>query len=474
MTQQSEWYYQIMGETFGPMTAEQFKSLAADGTIDRDTLIRRGEAGNWATADRVRGLFDPVTSDPGTKKVTPKIVTPPERPEQPTATLVPADLGLPIKRRFTAIHAGLVFGLVSLLVLGVVILSARSDKVKHESGGALEVVSEIGTPAEDTQLPTRLGNLMGNWENACEIIRSYTSNIESTPDQELQRARSLLTEFTAGLQAGEMPSERKIAEELITHIDSVLSDSKVYGWLVTLDGATLISIQKEYSVAVPTETLQAFCPSFGLPPGANSNDSFFRVIKGRGDGTLTEIDLNLREYATVLEAAFIERMYRQLGEALNELGRQELLRRKQRVAARDPNPALTAEIHQVDENVDLYEGKCVYFDPVWVGGDVERREDGFFVVEIEDSRGARYSGSRSKLVFVCHKSLADRIRAELDANKRGQAKIYCDVFKVAPDKNISISINGQTVEQSRASAEIYKLEFYNQAGQLFRMLSSSE
>jgi len=42
--------YQVSEETFGPVTAEQLKSLAADGTIERDTLIRNGEGGSWTTA----------------------------------------------------------------------------------------------------------------------------------------------------------------------------------------------------------------------------------------------------------------------------------------------------------------------------------------------------------------------------------------------------------------------------------------
>ena len=66
MSSKPEWYYQVMGETFGPVTAEQFKSLADEGSIDRDTLIRKGEGGHWATADHVQGLFkaaEPDTDD---------------------------------------------------------------------------------------------------------------------------------------------------------------------------------------------------------------------------------------------------------------------------------------------------------------------------------------------------------------------------------------------------------------------------
>ncbi|MBC8355101.1 MAG: DUF4339 domain-containing protein [Planctomycetes bacterium] len=329
----AEWFYQIMGETFGPVTAEQFKSLAADGTIDRDALIRKGEDGDWATADHVRGLFDPVTKE----------TTPPQLPEQPASTSIAADLGFPTKRRFTAIRVGLALGIVSLLLLGIVIFSRHGNKVIRERATNLEETSETLAPADDAEPPTGPDNLTITWQKACGILRSDTSDIAESPDQELRRARDLLTDFITGLQAGEMPSERKTADELIRHIESVLSDSKVYGWLGTLDGATLINIQKEYSIAVPTANLEAFSPSFGLLPGVNSRDSFFRVIQVRGDGTQTDINLNSRQYATVLEAAFIDRILRQVGEAFDEVAQQELLRRKRRVAALDTHAEETKD-----------------------------------------------------------------------------------------------------------------------------------
>ena len=52
----SEWYYQIMGETIGPVTGAEMKGLLEEGSIALDALVRRGE-GNWVFADRVTGLF---------------------------------------------------------------------------------------------------------------------------------------------------------------------------------------------------------------------------------------------------------------------------------------------------------------------------------------------------------------------------------------------------------------------------------
>jgi hypothetical protein len=52
-----EWYYKFMGDITGPMTANELKACAADGRITMDTWVRKGETGQWITADRVKGLL---------------------------------------------------------------------------------------------------------------------------------------------------------------------------------------------------------------------------------------------------------------------------------------------------------------------------------------------------------------------------------------------------------------------------------
>jgi hypothetical protein len=54
----AEWYYQVMGEETGPVSAAQLKQLAQRGEIRRDTYVRKGADGNWTTADHIRGLFN--------------------------------------------------------------------------------------------------------------------------------------------------------------------------------------------------------------------------------------------------------------------------------------------------------------------------------------------------------------------------------------------------------------------------------
>ncbi len=53
----TQWYYQIMGETVGPLAARDVKAHAQEGRITHDTLVRKGDDGQWMLADRVQGIF---------------------------------------------------------------------------------------------------------------------------------------------------------------------------------------------------------------------------------------------------------------------------------------------------------------------------------------------------------------------------------------------------------------------------------
>jgi hypothetical protein len=61
-----QWYFQVMGDIVGPLSAAELREKAASGDIDRDTLIRKGE-GDWVRAERVRGLFTQVPPRQATK-----------------------------------------------------------------------------------------------------------------------------------------------------------------------------------------------------------------------------------------------------------------------------------------------------------------------------------------------------------------------------------------------------------------------
>lgn len=51
-------YYQVMGETFGPMSGVELRDKAMGGDVTPDTLVRINEDGNWVLAARLTNLFD--------------------------------------------------------------------------------------------------------------------------------------------------------------------------------------------------------------------------------------------------------------------------------------------------------------------------------------------------------------------------------------------------------------------------------
>ena len=53
----AEWYCKVSGKTFGPVSAEQLKTLASQGKLTPRHEVRRGTDGSWVPADRVKGLF---------------------------------------------------------------------------------------------------------------------------------------------------------------------------------------------------------------------------------------------------------------------------------------------------------------------------------------------------------------------------------------------------------------------------------
>lgn len=53
-----KWYYKLMGDVVGPLSADELREHAFDGQIERDTPIRKGVDGSWILADKVQGLLD--------------------------------------------------------------------------------------------------------------------------------------------------------------------------------------------------------------------------------------------------------------------------------------------------------------------------------------------------------------------------------------------------------------------------------
>lgn len=56
----SEWFYQLMGETVGPVSQSGLKELAWQGKITLDTPVRQGTDGQWVPAHGIKWLFSTV------------------------------------------------------------------------------------------------------------------------------------------------------------------------------------------------------------------------------------------------------------------------------------------------------------------------------------------------------------------------------------------------------------------------------
>jgi hypothetical protein len=54
------WYYRIMGEEYGPVSAQQLMATARFGRLTRDDVVRQGIDGDWNRAEMVNGLFGMV------------------------------------------------------------------------------------------------------------------------------------------------------------------------------------------------------------------------------------------------------------------------------------------------------------------------------------------------------------------------------------------------------------------------------
>lgn len=52
----ADWYFQLLGETVGPVSAEELKERAMTGQITTETLVRREDMEQWVRASKIDGL----------------------------------------------------------------------------------------------------------------------------------------------------------------------------------------------------------------------------------------------------------------------------------------------------------------------------------------------------------------------------------------------------------------------------------
>ncbi|MAT15106.1 MAG: hypothetical protein CMJ46_07525 [Planctomyces sp.] len=63
------WYYKILGEEHGPVTSQDLRRMAMEGTLNPDDLVRKEEMNDWVAASRLKGIefansqFDPYDEE---------------------------------------------------------------------------------------------------------------------------------------------------------------------------------------------------------------------------------------------------------------------------------------------------------------------------------------------------------------------------------------------------------------------------
>jgi len=60
----TDWFYKVMGEEFGPLSAAELKLRATQGEVGHEYLVRKGTEGRWVPAWRVKGLFRQSVPEP--------------------------------------------------------------------------------------------------------------------------------------------------------------------------------------------------------------------------------------------------------------------------------------------------------------------------------------------------------------------------------------------------------------------------
>jgi S1-C subfamily serine protease len=164
----ASWYLRVAGRELGPFEPADLKRFVAQGRIQRDTPVRKGEAGPWFPAERVRGLLDAPPAPP----------PPPPAPSSPAAALRPSRRPEPARaaareprrrrgrptrerRHDTAARLARQPGLVLAMALGLVVIvvlgiALASRSASHEPPPAEQVARTApGSEAAEEAAPAK-------------------------------------------------------------------------------------------------------------------------------------------------------------------------------------------------------------------------------------------------------------------------------------------------------------------------------
>jgi hypothetical protein len=334
-------------------------------------------------------------------------------------------------------------------------VDARSKNAAGSKGSLKDVAASKAPYLDDRDDPAKnpavIGSFILNMYPEHVLDPSYyprdfdLKNIKLSKDPRavVQMASEMVKRGDAG------PVTKRAVEQAA----ALMSEERVGKFLLALDEEAFRSLAGPGGrIEVPLADFDSWSQRAGARSDGDEAHYFYRLIERK------EHSVEIRyqpKFATMIEAAFfatVRANYASAGKARAE-------KRAKRAAARPQSPKLTAPVYQVQDNLEKYVGKCMYFDNVRVHGDPERMEFGgvpaedLFRVPITDERGG-YMLGRDNVLFVCSKELADHWRGVTLANSRVEARIYCEIER------------GQ---MGKALAEIYKIQAYDRHGQLIEV-----
>ena len=218
------WYFQVNGQIYGPLIPQQLKRQANAGIVERESLVRNGEAGKWQAACHVKGLCslppkverNAASEDDealaylgvGAEPATPSLPRIPQKPQtqsnkhgeqsRPTELVTPIDNA---HKRLKSVVSGIrrlpespagqiltqkrivIGGLAALAILLIVVvphlLNGRSGKESAGSASEAGSTASLAQPPEQTK---KAGNSYGK-----EAIEEFLTAYKMTPFAERGR-----------------------------------------------------------------------------------------------------------------------------------------------------------------------------------------------------------------------------------------------------------------------------------------------
>lgn len=182
----TQWYYQALGETVGPVSVSELKQCAAKGTIVDETLVRKGKDGKWVEARRVKGLLDSNT-------LTPLPVSPlPKSSAEP-----PVVAALSLRHRLPLLFVAIAAVTCSVMIIAVVLFVWYGPAARETAQGTEnqqeESLSAGGSSQEKATEPTEVTGEIFVVSNGGDVKKAAGEQVYIMPvtSEWLDRAATL-------------------------------------------------------------------------------------------------------------------------------------------------------------------------------------------------------------------------------------------------------------------------------------------